>query len=155
MRSHPTQERRKHRRIPLTNGLLEPINLRFDAETGSPMTVPAVITGLSEGGMSLVTFTEPPRAKRFEMDLDLPGLGHVPISAKVLWVHTKGPTYAVGMSFMKIARKDMASIKEMVQDYLDCETRISLGLPEACVPTCTFHRLCEKPQKAKHFPPKV
>jgi len=151
-----TTDRRKHSRIPILGGVVEPINLRFTNDAGvGAATVPAIITDLSEGGMSMVTFTEPPHAKVFEMDLNLPGLHHIPITARVLWVHTKGPTYAVGMTFTKIAKKDQQVLKQMIQDFQDCETRLGLNLPEACVPDCTFHRLCEKPQKAKHFPPKV
>lgn len=156
MKTSTGVERRKQPRIPILGGVVEPIDLRFTDEAGATAgTVPAVITDLSEGGLSLVTFMEPPHAKRFEMDLNLPGLPHIPVTAKVLWVHTKGSTYAMGMSFVKIAKKDMQALKAMVQDFQDCETRISLNLPESCVPDCSFHRLCEKPQKAPHFPPKV
>ena len=39
----------------------------------------------------------------------------------------------------------------MAQDNQDCETRIELKLPEACVSTCGFHFLCAKPQKGPYW----
>jgi len=150
-----TSDRRRHGRFPILDGLLEPINLRYPSPNGGHRTIPAILTNLSAGGMSMVTFTEPPHARRFEMDLNLPGLHHIPIQAKVTWVHTKGDVYAVGMVFVKIHRKDQVLLRHMGQDFQDCETRIGLSLPEACVPTCSFHRLCKKPQKAPQFPPRV
>lgn len=154
MKSDSGPERRKHSRFPICEGLMEPISLRY-ALSGAAISVPAIITDLSAGGIAMVTFGEPPRAKHFEIDLNLPGLHHIPITAKILWVHTKGETYAVGMEFEDISKKDLSCLQKMAQDYQDCETRIALGLPEACVPTCGFHALCKKPQKAPHWPPKV
>lgn len=148
-------DRRSQPRIPIVDGLMEPINLDFDGSDGQSNSVPAIITDLSAGGICMVTFSEPPRARQFEIDLHLPGLRHIPVSAKVLWVHTKGETYMVGMAFVKISKKDLQYLESMSQDYMDCETRIELSLPEACVPDCHFHRLCKKPQKAPHWPPKA
>ena len=38
----------------------------------------------------------------------------------------------------KIAKKYQKMIQRMAEDDGDCNTRISLGLPEACVPDCGF-----------------
>lgn len=151
-----TKERRKHERLPIMDGVLEPIDLRFAPEDGkAAISVPAILTNISAGGMSLVTFTEPPRAKCIQMDLHLPGLHHIPVEARITWVHTKGETYALGMAFEKIQKKDMECLQRMADDFTDCETRIQLNLPEACVPNCTYHPLCKKAQKAPHWPPKA
>lgn len=157
------EERRKHHRFPVVQGLIEPINLQFDivgdgkngkVSHSKSKSQPAILTNLSAGGMSLLIFVEPPHSHVFEMELGLPGLDHVPVEGKIVRVHTKGETFNVGIQFTKIAKKHQQYINDMAVDHLDCETRISLGLPEACVPGCRFHWLCHKPQKSPHWPPK-
>lgn len=156
------EERRKHPRFPVVDNLIEPITLRYTAQDGKkapsfgkePKVQPAILTNLSAGGMSILTFVEPPHAKAFEMDLRLPGL-HAPVEAKVVRVHSKGETHNVGIEFTRIQKKHQSQINEMANHNLDCETRISLGLPEVCVKDCTFHQLCHKQQKSPHWPPKA
>lgn len=165
-------ERRRHPRLPVVEGLVEPITLRYapdasadaarpsrggpsPAARGGLPSQPAILTNLSAGGMSLITFVEPPHARTLAMDLSLPGLEHVKIEAKVVRVLSKGQTYNVGIQFTKISAKSQKQINDVASDHLDCETRIALALPEACVPHCSFHRLCQKPQKAPHWPPKA
>lgn len=160
---HP--DRRKHPRLPVVEGLVEPITLRYtDAEKkpAAPAQAklrahnqPAILTNLSAGGMSLIMFAEPPHARVMHLDLTLPGLPHVPIEAKVVRVHTKGETFNIGLQFTRIQKKHRNRINGWAEDHLDCETRISLSLPEACVPDCRFHALCQKPHKAPHWPPKA
>ncbi|MBI4052064.1 MAG: PilZ domain-containing protein [Elusimicrobia bacterium] len=160
-RKHPrpnSTDRRVHVRFPVVSHLIEPVNLRYELSNtnGSQETAqPAVLTNLSAGGLLIVTFMEPPHAKRLEMDINLPGLHHILIEGKIIRIHTKGEVHTVAIAFTKIAEKDKNNINRMAQDYVDCDTRISLNLPEACVPTCTCHLLCSKPQKAPHWPPKV
>ncbi len=149
-----TNERRAHQRLPVVEGLIEPITLRLDDRSSAPRNQPAILTNLSAGGMSLVMFAEPPHVKRLEMVLSLPGL-EVPLEAKVVRVTEKGQTYNVGISFVKISKKHQAQINRMAQDYGDCQTRVALNLPEACAPDCAFNALCMKPQKAPHWPPKA
>lgn len=151
----PQAERRKFQRLPVVEGLIEPITLQFESEPRAGKSQPAILTNLSAGGMSLVMFAEPPRTKRFEMVLDLPGLSEVPLEGEVVRLVEKGQTYNVGISFTKIAKKYQSQINAMALDYADCETRIALKLPEACVPTCHFHPMCVKAQKAPHWPPKA
>lgn len=145
---HP--ERRKHPRLPVVEGLIEPINLRYNS-----VSQPAILTNLSAGGMSLILFVEPPRAKVMELDLTLPGMPHVPIQARVVRLHAKGETYNVGIQFTRIQRRHRSQINGWAEDHLDCETRLSLSLPESCVPACRFHFLCQKTQKAPHWPPRA
>ncbi len=152
--SKSRNERRRHQRLPVVEGLIEPITLRMDQGTSAPQNQPAILTNLSAGGMSLVMFSEPPHARKLVMILSLPGL-EVPLEAKVVRVNEKGQTYNVGISFLKISKKHQSQINRLAQDYGDCETRIGLGLPEACAPDCTFHHLCMKTQKAPHWPPKA
>lgn len=143
-------ERRKHRRIGVVEGMAEMINLEL-SDNGHNRSQPAIMTDLSAGGMSLLMFSEPPHAKRFDMTLEIPGLSRVPIAASVVRVHQKGETYSVGLSFIEIAAKTRERIATMADDNSDCDTRLSLHLPEACVPTCHFHLLCTKAAKAPHW----
>ncbi|MEK7383046.1 MAG: PilZ domain-containing protein [Elusimicrobiota bacterium] len=147
-------ERRRHRRFSVVEGMVEPITLQFAAEDCVKKSQPVIMTDLSAGGMSLLMFVEPPHAKSFEMVLSIPGLDHAPIEASVARVHQKGETYSVGLHFLKIAKKAQERIESMSDDNADCETRMSLRLPEACVPHCHFHALCAKPVKAPHWPAK-
>lgn len=158
-------ERRRHRRFAVVHDLIEPIVLRYapagkgkskDADIPKHLrTQPAILTNLSAGGMQLVTFLAPPHAKTFKMTLTIPGLDHLPIEGRVVRVIKKGETFSVGIEFVKIAQKYQKKITRMADDDTDCQTRISLGLPEACVPSCSFHPLCSKPQKAPHWPPRA
>lgn len=140
-------ERRQHRRFSVVEGMIEPISLQLGSETKSQ---PVIMTDLSAGGMSLLMFCEPPHSKNFEMILAIPGLDKAPIEASIVRVHQKGETYSIGLSFTKIAKKFQERIAAMADDNADCETRVALRLPEACVPNCGFHSLCAKPVKAAH-----
>lgn len=146
-------DRRLHRRFSVVEGMVEPITLELDGK-GSGKAQPAIMTDLSAGGMSLLMFMEPPHAKKFEMVLAIPGLDRVPIEASVVRVLQKGETYNVGLSFTKIAKKIQDRISGMADDNADCETRVALRLPEACVRDCSFHSLCAKSVKAPHWPSK-
>lgn len=157
--SHPNHkneksgpDRRSSPRLPVVEGMIEPITVKFDASQSSNGAQPAIMTNLSAGGMSLLMFLEPPHAKKLDMVLTIPGLNHLPIEGKVVRVNQKGETYSVGIAFTKIEKKHQSRITSMAQDHLDCETRLALKLPEACVKTCTFHSLCGKPQKGPYWP---
>ncbi|MFA6317877.1 MAG: PilZ domain-containing protein [Elusimicrobiota bacterium] len=150
-------DRRRHHRFSLVEGLVEPITVRFDgvaAKGERPSRgaeQPAILTDLSAGGMSMVCFAEPPKAKKLDMVLSLPGLKSVPITGRVARLHQKGQTWNVGIAFTEISSKHKSVINKMANDNLDCETRISLSLPDACVPDCSFHHLCVKPQKIAQY----
>lgn len=150
-------ERRKHPRFAIMDGMVEPISIQFGPETPlqahpthSP-NQPAILTDLSAGGMCLIVFIEPPKVKRFEMVINLPGLKRIPVEGEIVSVASKGGTHKVGISFTKISPKHQKELAQMAEDDLDCETRLSLRLPEACIPTCAFHSLCVKPQKGPYW----
>lgn len=149
------QEKRRFPRFAVVEGMIEPITVDFsgEAEKGKPepRNQPAILTNLSAGGMSLILFLEPPRTKKFEMVLNIPGLDEVPVEGKVVRVLEKGQTFNVGIMFTKISKKHETAITNMAQDHIDCDTRIALNLPEACVPECRFAALCGKPQKLPSF----
>ncbi|MFH2201817.1 MAG: PilZ domain-containing protein [Elusimicrobiota bacterium] len=167
-----SNERRKHPRFAVVNDLIEPIVLTYAPDKQAKQskgakdkeaadiakhlkTQPAILTSLSAGGMSLITFLAPPHTKTFKMTLTIPGLDNLPIEGRVVRVSEKGETYQVGIEFTKIAKKYQKQITQMAHDDIDCNTRVGLGLPEACVPDCGFHLLCTKAQKAPHWPPQA
>ncbi|MCX5783011.1 MAG: PilZ domain-containing protein [Elusimicrobia bacterium] len=142
-------ERRKHFRLPIIHGIIEPVDLTFENPNhpDKMLTQPAILSNLSAGGMRLMTFLEMPLYKSLELILDLPGLGSLPVKGKISWVHGKGGVYLSGISFIEISEAHKHKINLMAEDYGDCETRIMLKLPEACVDNCKCHCLCNKPQK--------
>ena len=142
-------ERRQHRRFHVVDGMIEPITLELESQDSSAnKKVPAIMTDLSAGGMSLLMFVEPPHAKSFQMTLSIPGLEGVPIQASVARVHQKGETYSVGLSFVKIPRDAQKRIEKMAEDSADCETRTALRLPDACGADCPFHSMFTPKAKA-------
>ena len=152
-------ERRKYPRFAVVGNLIEPITLRYALPkerggkrvvTPETMTQPAILTNLSAGGMQLITFLAPPHAKRLDMKLTLPGL-ELPVTGRVVRVTEKGETFVVGIQFVKIQKKDQKRINDMAADNFDCDTRLSLALPESCVRECRFNRLCHKTQKSPHW----
>lgn len=146
-------ERRKHRRFSVVEGMVEPITLELEGADNTMRKQPAIMTDLSAGGISLLMFVEPPHTKSFQMTLSIPTLEGVPIEAAVVRVHQKGETYSVGLAFRKIPREAQKSIEKMAEDSADCQTRTSLGLPDACGTDCPFHSLfsgkAPKTRKAK------
>jgi len=155
----PLVERRRHARLPMVEGMIEPIMVHLASGTQRGRRVngpgqPAILTNLSAGGMSLLLFLEPPHARRLDMILTIPGLDHVAIAGRVVRVHQKGPTYNVGIAFTRISKKHQDQISRMAEDHADCRTRIALKLPEVCQRSCAFHSLCAKPQKEPFWPKK-
>ncbi len=142
-------ERRKHRRFSVVEGMVEPITLEMDGGVNDGKKQPAIMTDLSAGGISLLMFVEPPHTKSFQMTLSIPGLEGVPIEASVVRVHQKGETYSVGLSFKKIPREAQKQIEKMAEDSADCQTRVSLGLPDACGSDCPFHSLFSGKAKSR------
>mgnify|MGYP001594745590 CR=1 FL=1 len=153
-------DRRKHPRFTVVRGMVEPITVNFDlpgkrdknSPKRAPRNQPALLTDLSAGGMSLILFLEPPKSKRLDMVINIPGLDAVPIEGKIVRVSQKGETFRVGIAFTKISKKHQVQIDEMAQNNMDCDTRVELNLPDACIDDCGFHSLCAKPQKVPRSP---
>ncbi|HNW44818.1 MAG TPA: PilZ domain-containing protein [Elusimicrobiales bacterium] len=144
------KERRKHVRLPILHGILEPVEIEFYTtdQHGKNVPQPAILVDLSAGGMRLITFMPPPHTKELNIVLKLAGIKKgVPLTGKISWVKEKGGVYMNGISFSTISHDDRKMINEMAEDYSDCDTRMALKLPEVCVDTCRGHGLCNKPQK--------
>jgi hypothetical protein len=142
------KERRKHVRLPILHGILEPVEIEFFAKgTNGIKPQPAILSDLSAGGMRLITFLEPPHSTNLNIVLSLNGLERIPITGKISWVKQKGEVFMTGISFITISKENQKKINNMAEDYSDCDTRIALKLPEVCVETCKANGLCNKPQK--------
>ena len=143
------KERREHVRLPILHGILEPVNVDFydKDDAGKSRPQPAILVDLSAGGMRLITFLEPPHSKELNMILKLVGVKEMPITGKISWVKEKGGVFMNGITFSSISHDDKKRINDLAEDYVDCDTRLALKLPEVCVDTCRAHGLCNKPQK--------
>lgn len=141
------EDRRKHTRIPIINGVLHPVDLAYPGADNKAVTQPAILSNLSAGGMSLMTFLEPPKTSVLEICLDMPGLEKVSVKGRVSWIRSRSGVYMTGIAFTEINQHNARKITDMAEDFQDCEMRISLHLPEVCVETCRSHYLCNKPQK--------
>ncbi len=151
-RTSVIEERRKHARLPILHGILEPVEITFSdirlkRKDQASRSQPAILSDLSAGGLRLLTFLEPPHSKMFDIVLQLPGLEGIPVEGKITWVRGKGGVYMSGISFTKISKHSREKINILAEDYADCDTRLALKLPEVCNPDCKCHSLCNKPQK--------
>lgn len=146
-------ERRKHVRLPILHGILEPVEIQFFSKTsnGKIKPQPAILSDLSAGGMRLITFLEPPHSREINIVLNLQGLDEIPVKGKISWVKQKGEVYMTGIAFLSISKSNQNKINKMAEDYSDCDTRIALKLPDSCIETCRAHGLCNKPQKNESF----
>ena len=95
----------------------------------------------------MISFLGAPLADHFSISLQLPGTDKIEVEARLAWVKQRENVYTIGIEFTKMAEKYVKLISEMADDFNDCDTRILLKLPEACVPTCKCHRICNKIQK--------
>ena len=160
-------ERRRFRRFQVLDGFAEAVTIKFGPETAKdgavvkhskkdlepqqPGSQPALMTDLSAGGMSLILFSEPAKVRKLSMTLDLPGISRASFEGKIVRIIQKGETYSVAVAFTKVAPKTSAHISRMADDNADCETRLSLRVPEVCTPSCAFHALCAKSQKGPYW----
>lgn len=144
------EERRRHTRLPIVHGILEPVDLAF-SEPGSKKTKgttqPGILSDLSAGGLRLLTFLEPPHSKMLDIILQFPGLEGIPVKGRISWVRGKGGVFMSGITFTNVSKRNRSKINLMAEDYADCDARIALKLPEVCVPNCRCRYLCNKPQK--------
>ena len=75
----------------------------------------AILTSLSAGGVSLITFLAPPHAKVFKMTLTIPGIDNMPVEGKVVRVHQKGETF-VGYSMRTRSGIEVSSLIQGLGD---------------------------------------
>lgn len=142
------KERRRHPRVPVISNIVEPIDLAFsDEKTGQQHEAAAVLADLSASGMRIVSFLKAPVASSMRIKMELPFVGKFEVEAKTAWVRQKGPIYTIGIEFTKISSAVVQKITALANDFVDCNTRILLKLPEVCVPNCKCNAICNKIQK--------
>lgn len=142
------KERRRHPRVPVISNIVEPIDLIYsDEKTGMLHEAAAVLADLSASGMRIVSFLKAPVAGSMKIKMELPFVGKFEVEAKTAWVRQKGPIYTIGIEFMKISPAVVQKITALANDFVDCNTRILLKLPEVCVPNCKCNAICNKIQK--------
>lgn len=141
-------EKRRHPRVPVISNIVEPIDLAFtDEKTGQQHEAAAVLADLSASGMRIVSFLKAPVAGSLKIKMELPFVGKFEVEARTAWVRQKGPIYTIGIEFMKISPAVVQKITTLANDFVDCNTRILLKLPEVCVSNCKCHDICNKIQK--------
>jgi len=140
-------EKRKERRMPVLSNLIEPVNLSYKTTDGKETSLVAILADLSASGMRMISFLGAPLAETFTITLQLPGMEKMEVKARMAWVKQKGNVYTIGISFTNIKPEHAALISAMADDFNDCDTRILLRLPEACVANCKACRICNKIQK--------
>lgn len=143
-------ERRKNPRVPVISNIVEPLDLSYtDDSDGKVHQIAAVLADLSASGMRIVSFLKAPIAGIMHIKMELPSIGKFEVEAKTAWVRQKGPVYTIGIEFTKIDSSVASKIMALANDFLDCNTRIMLRLPEVCVPNCKCQSICNKIQKDK------
>jgi hypothetical protein len=141
-------DRRKHQRFPVIKDLAEPVDLMLLDEPKREL--PAVLTNLSAGGMSLMVFAHVSGDTRLKIVLNMPGLEGTELQGHVTWTAMKGETTTLGVAFGHISPEAAKRINHMAEAYQDCELKISFGLKDVCFKECSYWPLCHKPVKLKH-----
>jgi hypothetical protein len=140
-------DRRSHNRFPVIKDLAEPVDILL--MDGPAKELPAVLTNLSAGGMSLMVFAHVSGDTRLKIVLDVPGLEGLELLGHVRWTSMKGDTTTVGVQFNHLAAETVKRINHMAEAYQDCELKISFGLKDVCFHECSYWPLCHKTVKLK------
>lgn len=138
------KERRKHQRYPVIHEMDRPIQLSFDGKS-----IPGVLVDLSAGGMALLTYNNISLGKETNICIDLPGLKTDDLVGHVVWAIAKGEMWRLGIAFSKISPLDFRHINKIAFDFVDCETKINLGVNDVCTEKCAYFALCQKPVRIK------
>ena len=142
------QEKRQHHRVPVVSNMAEPVDL-FVMDGARPRDLPAVLTNISCGGMSLVVFAEMHGDTKLKMMLNVPGLEGFEVEGRVAWTHSKGETTTIGVQFNHVTPDAVRRINKLAEAYQDCELKLSFGVKDVCNKDCNFWPLCAKPAKLK------
>jgi hypothetical protein len=143
------KDNRRHKRFPVVKDMAEPVDL-FVLDGAHPQDLPAVLTNISSGGMSLVVFAHVNGATKLKMLLNVPGLEGLEVQGRVAWTHAKGDMTTVGVEFNHVSADAVRKINHMAEGYQDCELKLSFGVKDVCIKECSFWPLCAKPVKLKH-----
>ncbi|MBI4370472.1 MAG: PilZ domain-containing protein [Elusimicrobia bacterium] len=154
-------DRRQHARISLTAELAEPVEITVlkhvpdqDPRQASHLKahhIPAIIANISAGGMAIVAFGGKDvfaDEVRIQLVTTIFGQDKTTVEGNIVHLRDREGVQTFGLRFNSIHKSIRDRIDHLVDDYSDCETRISLRIPEVCVGrACHFFGLCRKDQK--------
>ncbi len=143
------QDKRQHKRFPVMKDMAEPVDL-FVLDGAHPRDLPAILTNISSGGMSLMVFALVHGDTRLKLTLNVPGLEGLEVEGRVAWTHPKGETTTVGVQFHHVSADAVRRINRMAEAHQDCDLKLSFGLKDVCFKECHFWPLCAKPVKLTH-----
>ncbi|MBU2568220.1 MAG: PilZ domain-containing protein [Elusimicrobia bacterium] len=142
------KDRRQFRRFPVLKDIAKPVDLYFEpSAVATP--VPAVLLDISAGGIGILTFVPIEVGTSITSEIKLPGIHVKRVEGTVLWTLTKGNSWRVGIAFTKIEKDDFTNIKQLADDYIDCETKLSMGVTDVCFKDCHYRQMCSKDVKLK------
>jgi hypothetical protein len=145
----PTQERRRHPRLPLHLSVAKMVDFKCE---GQEQTSPAVLVDLSAGGLSMICFALPQLAQNVTFRLMLPGLVNANLQGRIVRVRRKGETYQVAVEFSEFQDKWANLVGKLAKAYDVCEERLAQGDRHFCFRECAFFPLCQKEEKGRVFP---
>ncbi len=137
----PTEERRKHPRLPLHLSVAKLVDFKFE---GSDHPSPAVIVDLSAGGLSMICFALPKLSNQVTFRLDLPGVVSARIHGRVIRATRKGETYRVAVEFSEFREEWSHMISKLIKSYDDCQDRWNQGDRKHCPSECAYHKAFPK-----------
>lgn len=139
-------DRRRHTRFPIAADLIKPVEFNvFPSDIKG--TQPGIVTHLSPGGMTLLSFTPIKVGSSMFFSINLPHFTTSTLEGQVVRVESKGESYLAGIHFTQISPDDRERLNLMGLDYSDCELKLSFGIKDVCFKDCGFYVLCDKPVK--------
>ncbi|MFW6172298.1 MAG: PilZ domain-containing protein [Elusimicrobiota bacterium] len=138
-----TSDRRRHRRVPLTLSIAEPINIELSTDTYEG-SIPGLLVNLSAGGMALIVFHELPKDSTIEFRLNFLDVDE-DMRGKIKYEKKKfEDTYLVGVEFEKVNKKLKKVLEDMAEDHDICDIRYIIDPENACFPDCSYRPVCGK-----------
>jgi len=133
----PTQERRKHPRLPLHLSVAKLVDFKCE---GLDQPAPAVLVDLSAGGLSMICFALPALSQHVTFRLNLSGLVHAQLHGRVVHAQRKGETYRVSVAFTEFQKEWTHMINKLVKSYSECTDRWAQGDRKHCPKECAYHK---------------
>jgi len=126
-----TNDRRAHKRVPLTLSIAEPIRLEISSED---INIPGIMVNLSASGMALILFSNLAKGSSISFNMDFMGVEQT-VTGTVVRVESKqSETFMVGVQFDSIIKDLEDSLEKMSEDHDICELRYLIKGNDACFP---------------------
>jgi hypothetical protein len=138
-----SEDRRRHRRIPLTLSIAQPISIEIHSEHHDD-AIPGIMVNVSAGGMGMIVFRELPENSKIEFNLKFMGLSEQLSGTVVRQEEKLGNTFLIGIQFAQPVEHLQNIVGHMAEDFDICEIRYLMKGENACYPQCSFRPLCAK-----------